>query len=235
MQQTHPANRRSFEMHVLTVSFLAVLGATTLVAQNDIAAAPASIAKNTPPANQAQIVQQVRVATGQLNGKLLDNASRQPVANNTFQLLDNTGKKVADIVTSADGTYTTPALQKGSYTLALNENLKLHLAVDESATVNQLDIVVPKSAAGVGQNPSPGSGKPPALPQNPNALPAAPGGAASLPPPAGAAGPGMGGGLGAGSWALISAGAATVAVPVIAARRSGKEIPVSGSGLGIRR
>lgn len=220
-------------MHVLTVSFLAVLSATTLVAQNDIAAAPASITKNTPPANQAQIVQQVRVATGQLNGKLLDNASRQPVANNTFQLLDNTGKKVADIVTSADGTYTTPALQKGSYTLALNENLKLHLAVDETATVNQLDIVVPESAAVVEQNP--GASKPPALPQNPNALPAAPGGAASLPPPAAAAGAGMGGGLGAGSWALITAGAATVAVPVIAARRSGKETPVSSSGLGIRR
>jgi hypothetical protein len=220
-------------MHVLTASFLAVLSATTLVAQNDIAAAPASIAKNAPPANQAQIVQQVRVATGQLNGKLLDNASRQPVANNTFQLLDNTGKKVADIVTSADGTYTTPALQKGTYTLALNENLKLHLAVDETATVNQLDIVVPESAAGIGQNPGPS--KPPALPQNPNALPAAPGGAASLPPPAAGAGAGMGGGLGAGSWALITAGAATVAVPVVAARRSGKETPVSSSGLGVRR
>jgi hypothetical protein len=229
MQATDPANRRPFEMHVLTASFLAVLSATTLVAQNNLAPAPAPIAKNATSPNQAQIVRQMRVATGQLNGRLLSNVSRQPVANSTFQLLDNTGKKVADIVTSAEGTYITPTLQKGSYTLALNENLKLHLAVDETAMVTQLDIVVPEPTVGNWQNP--GDLKQPALPQNPNALPPAPGGSAPL----SSAPAAMGGGLGAGSWALITAGAATVAVPVVAARRSGKEKPISSSGLGIRR
>lgn len=207
--------------HLLITSSLTVLCAVTAAAQSNVAAAPASVSKAQPTPTPS-IVQQVRVAPGQLGGHILNSTTRRPIAGHAFQLLDSNGTKVTDLTTSVEGTYTTPALQKGNYTLLVREDLKLHLAVDDTATISNLDIVVPQGPA-----------KRPTL-QDPSRVPPAPGGAAPvLPPPAPIVAPGFS----IGTWALAAGGAAAVAVPVVAnsSGGSGGETPVSSSGLGIRR
>ncbi len=208
--------------HLIITASLTALCAVTAAAQSNVAAAPASVSK-TAPTPTPSIVQQVRVAPGQLGGHILNNTTRRPVAGHAFQLLDANGTKVTDLTTSFEGTYTTPALQKGNYTLLVRDDLKLHLAVDETATISNLDIVMPQGPA---KKPTP---------QNPSQLPAAPGGAAPvLPPPAPIVAPG----IGLGTWAVAAGGAAAIAVPVVAnsgGSDSPPETPVSGAGLGVRR
>lgn len=201
--------------HTLLSSLFLALGPA--VAQGNVSPVPASATKGQPT---TAIVQQVRVAPGQLGGHVLDGTTRQPVANHVIQLLDSSGTKLNELTTTANGTYTTPALQKGNYTLLVREDLKLHLSVAEDAKITNLDIVVPQGPAKK-------------LPQDPKNLPAAPGGAAPvLPPPAPIAAPG----LGLGGWALAAGGAAAVAVPVVANNSGGGgESNVSASGLGVRR
>lgn len=208
--------------HLLLTSLLATLGAAAVVAQN----APSNISTIPAPAVRSQpaptIVQQVRVAPGQLGGRILDGKTRTPVAGHKFQVLDANGKAFGELTSGADGGYTTPALSKGNYTLQVRDNLKLHLTVTDDATINTLDIVMPQGPAT----------KPNA--QDPSKIPAAPGGAApkTLPPTPAPIVPG----IGFAGWALIAGGAATaVAAPVIANSGSDNENPVSPSGLGLRR
>lgn len=219
--------------HLLHTSLFVVLSAATAVAQSsisaNIAAAPASVSKTAPAATTGTtattatptIVQQVRVAPGHLGGHILNGITRRAVPGHAFELLDSNGAKAGSITTATDGTYTTPALKTGKYTLLVREDLRLNLAVDETATITSLDIVLPQGPA-----------KKPML-QDPSRIPAAPGGAAPvLPPPAPLAAPG----LGIGSWALAAGGAAAVAVPVVANNSGGdSETSVSTSGLGVRR
>jgi hypothetical protein len=195
-----------------TILCLAIGHATAQ--SKDASIAPASATK-TPP---AVIVQQVRVAPGALCGRIVDSGTRRPIPAHAFALLDNTGEKIGDVTTTAEGTYTTPVLANGNYTLLVRNDLKLHLIVDANAKISNLDIVLPQG--------------PKKLPQNPANLPAAPGGAAALPAPLGAPG------LGAGAWAVVAGGAAAaaVAVPVVANNSgSDSENQVSASGLGVRR
>lgn len=175
-------------------------------------------AKRPQPA--AAIVQSVSVAPGALRGHILASGTKRPVAEHAFTLLDNAGKKVGELKSAADGTYTTPELKPGAYSLIVRNDLRLDLTVANDAKVTNLDIVLPQG---------PGRSV-----QDPSKLPAAPGGAApgALPAPLGAPG------LGVGTWAVIGGGAvAAVAVPVVASNSGGgsSENPVSTSGLGVRR
>lgn len=217
-------------------SFLLPIVATccgALTAQIDAQPLPAS--SNRSAANPADaspkavVAQQIKVAPGALRGRLLDSATRQPIAEREFQITDNSGRKLADVRTSAEGAYVLPKLGVGAYTLVLANDLKLNLAVDETATATQLDLMLPQ-----GQGPKAKPNNPGATPQDPLSYPPAPGGAAPmLPTPA----PVPVAGMGFGSWALVAGGAAIVATPVVANNASGNsnERPISGSGLGVRR
>ncbi len=180
-------------------------------------------AKRPQPA--AAIVQSVSVAPGALRGHILASGTKRPVAEHSFTLLDNAGKQVGELKSAADGTYTTPELKPGAYSLIVRDDLRLDLTVANDAKVTNLDIVLPQGPTRAVQDPS----KVPAAPGG-----AAPGGAApgALPAPLGAPG------LGVGTWAVIGGGAAAaVAVPVVASNSGGggSENPVSTSGLGVRR
>lgn len=209
--------------HLLLTSLLATLGAAAVdaqTAQPNVSTIPAPAIRSQPAPT---IVQQVRVAPGQLGGRILDAKTRLPVAGHKFQVLDANGKAFGELTSGVDGGYSTPALSKGNYTLQVRENLKLHLTVTDDASINTLDIVMPQSPAAK------------ANPQDPSKVPAAPGGAAPKTVPTPAPAP-IVPGIGFAGWALIAGGAATaVAAPVIANSGSDNENPVSPSGLGLRR
>lgn len=212
--------------HLLLTPILAALGAATLAAQTaqpNVSTIPVSAARSQPAPT---IVQQVRVAPGQLGGRILDGRTRRPVAGHKFQVLDANGKTFGELTSTVEGTYTTPTLTKGNYTLQVREDLQLHLSVTDDATINTLDIVVPQGPA-----------KKPNV-QDPSKVPAAPGGAAprmTLPPPAPAP---IVPGLGVAAWAVIAGGtaAAAVAAPVIANNiQKTNERGVSPNGQGPNR
>ncbi len=191
-----------------------VLATAGLTAQK--APADASVARTKPV---AAIVQTVAIAPGALRGHVLANGTKKPVAEHAMTILDNTGKTVGTVKSAADGSYTTPELKAGAYSLIVRDDLRLDLTVAKDATVKSLDIVLPQGPAGRAQNPG--------------QVPAAPGGAATaLPAPVATPG------LGLGTWAVIGGGAAAaVAVPVVASNSGGggSENPVSGAALGVRR
>ncbi|MBM4062372.1 MAG: carboxypeptidase regulatory-like domain-containing protein [Planctomycetes bacterium] len=207
----HRPKRGSLLKHTILTSLLIALGCATGIAQTN----PANAAQSQPA---TAIVQQVRIAPGNLSGRVLDGATRRPMAGHELTLLDASGAKVGNLTTSAEGNYSTPALKKGHYALQVRKDLTLRLAVDENATIRTLDIVVPQGPV-AGKQPSP---------QDPANVPAAPGGAgAKVPPPAPVAAPG----LGLGTWALIAAGGTAVAAPIVASGSGGSsERPVSPAG-----
>lgn len=201
----------------------------------------------TAPAAVPAFVQEIRVAPGTLSGRILGSVSRQPVAAHEVQVLDASGKRIGSFTTDASGVYETPVLQRGSYTLQVEDRLTLQLAVAEDGKIENLDIVLPQDPKKPLRpiRPQPPNAQGPVTPQNPATIPAAPGGAAPV-AGAGTAAPVAGAttaaasptvGLGVGTWALIGGGAAAaVAVPVIASNSGGSsENPVSVSGLGVRR
>lgn len=204
------------------ILFVGAFAAGAVGAQSPATALPASITKTAVPV--LRIAESVAVAPGILAGRVVHAGSRRPVADHPLQLLDGNGRKIADVVTSKDGAYATSALVPGSYRLQLREDLVLALDVVPTATLHELELVLP-------QGPTRPQG-----PQDPSKVPAAPGGAAplaNLPPLQPVVTPGLSG-L---TWAVIAGGAATaVAVPVAANQGGGGgENQVSASGLGVRR
>jgi hypothetical protein len=176
------------------------------------------------------VVQTVHVAVGALRGTVLDAATRRPLAGQALRLVDGKGAELAQLTSGADGAYTMPALPCGQYVLQIGQELRMRLAVENDAKVQQLDIVLP-------QGPAKPQGPKKVVPQDPKTVPAAPGGAApmsttlaSLPAP-------ITPGIGIGTWAIAAGGAALVATPIVASSggSSGGETPVSSSGLGLRR
>ena len=203
-------------------------------------------AQTPAPAKTAaqEVVRSVRVAPGQLRGKLLQSGTRAPAEGKQVVIRTPDGKEVGRAVTGPDGSYETPALQKGTYNVTIGDGLRLDLNVTPDATISNLDIVMPPSVAAA---PAPGevagnaagmgaktAGAPAA-----GAKPAAP--AAGAAKAAGAAGAGAGAastgtGLGVLGWSLIAVGgAAAVAVPVaVASSGGGDSTPISGSGARVR-
>lgn len=205
------------------ILFVGAFAAGAVGAQSEAKALPASLAKTTVPA--ITVADTVAVAPGVLAGRVVLAGSRRPVADHQLHLLDAKGRKVEDLVTTKEGAYATSALVPGDYRLQLREDLVLSLRVEPTATLNQLELVLP-------QGPTRPQG-----PTDPSKVPPAPGGAAplaNLPPLQPVVTPGLSG-L---TWAVIAGGAATaVAVPVAANQGGGGggENPVSASGLGVRR
>lgn len=190
----------------------------TCLAHAEIPVGARPAASDQDVATFATKVRGVEVRTGVLRGRVVKAGARQPVKGASIKVCDKTGKQVCELTTAADGTYTTPALANGEYTLQLPDSVTMNIVVTEKATISYLDILVP-------QGPKTGV-------QDPSKVPAAPGGAA---PVAGAAP--ITPGLGVGTWAVIAGGgAAAVAIPVAASGgSSGGENQVSASGLGLRR
>ncbi|GAB4143777.1 MAG: hypothetical protein Fur0037_11510 [Planctomycetota bacterium] len=170
------------------------------------------------PAHAMKFAAEVQVAPGPLTGRVLSAADRIPVGSHTMKLESADSSTKETLVTQADGTYRTPALEAGSYSLRVRSDLLLNLVVTAGSRTRSLDILLPAAPEKAAAPASP-------APADPSKVPAAPGGAAPsslLPAPEPAIT-----GLGTGTWVLIGAGAATaVAIPVVAAQRR-SSTPVS--------
>jgi hypothetical protein len=191
------------------------------------------------------IAKEVKVSPGELSGKILQSGTRDPAEGHTMTLRSMDGQEVAKVTTAADGTYTTPALQDGSYVLEVAQGMNLKLDVGPGASIKSLDIVVPQQVLAAASAPAapaaPGGaaasqvGGTPAGSGAPGAAGAqASGGAPGAPASAGVAGGGAGapgatsGGLGTVGWGLIGVGAAAaIAVPIAIAASDSSEGVVS--------
>jgi hypothetical protein len=216
--------------------------AASLLAMS-LSAGPTLHAQNSGPVGGAQptqeLVRTVRIATGSLRGKILTPGTREPAAGQKVVVRDGEGKEIANLTTKADGTYETPPLNKGNYSVQIGDGARVDLMVTPEATISNLDIVMPQTAApapGGAEGTAPrtaGATPTPTTPTGANAAPTTGTGAgAGTRTAAGGAGAAATGGLGLVGWGLIGAGAAAaVAVPIaLSSGGSGSgQSPVSGS------
>lgn len=171
-------------------------------------------AQETAPLQSQAIAQEVRVAPGTLNGRILLRGTREIVGRQALRIQRVGSPDVVELSASPAGTYETPSLDPGGYLLEVSDGLVIKLVVTRGAVIRTLDLVVPPQAvrlAALKPDGTPAGDTRPAEPPpaaEPSATTASP---APWMAPSGFSIFGLSTPV---SWAIVGAGAVAVAVPV---------------------